>query len=122
MSPSLRGIKGEAVPLAEGDTGGGCLPVRRTHNVLAEGGLTEGDTGGGDSSRPWRLSTAVVARTSVSTTEHHDPLRSVACQQRNASPLRKGDKVTNVGWTSIQLPNTMLPCVPLHVGNGTRPH
>jgi hypothetical protein len=36
------------VPLPEGDIGGGCCPpVRRTHNVLAEGGLFEGDKGGG---------------------------------------------------------------------------
>jgi hypothetical protein len=28
-----------------------------------------------------------------STAGHQDPLRSVACQQRNASPLIKGDKV-----------------------------
>jgi hypothetical protein len=34
-----------------------------------------------------------VARTSVSTAEHHNPLRSVAYWQRNASPLVKGDKV-----------------------------
>jgi len=40
------------IPLPEGDIGEVVVPpVRRTHNVLAEGGLFEGDTGGGDSSR-----------------------------------------------------------------------
>jgi hypothetical protein len=56
------------------------------------------------------------------TAEHQNPLRSVACRQRNASPLVKGDKVKNAGSTSIRLPKTKTPCVPLHVGNGTRPH
>jgi hypothetical protein len=37
-----------------------------------------------------------------STAEQHNPLRSVACQQQNACPLVKGDKVTNAGWTSVR--------------------
>jgi hypothetical protein len=47
-----------------------------------------------------------------STAEHQNPLRSVACRQRNASPLMKGDKMMNVGSTSIRLSNTKAPCVP----------
>jgi hypothetical protein len=99
---SLRGIQGEVVvPLPEGDKGGGKIIRTPLHS--------------------WMLVDCCCSTDFSSTAEHHNPLRSVACRQRNASPLMKGDKVLNVGSTSIQLPNTITPCVPLLVSNGTRP-
>jgi hypothetical protein len=101
LSPSLRGIQWEAVP-----------PARRTHIVLADGGLTEGDTGrflspslrGIKGEEPLRAlgDCQLLCGSNFNlAAEHHNPLRFVACRQRNASPLVKGDKVTNVGRTSV---------------------
>jgi hypothetical protein len=49
----------------------------------------------------WEVGRCCCGSNFSSIAEHHDPLRSVACRQRNASPLVKGDKVTNVGRTSV---------------------
>jgi hypothetical protein len=72
-------------------------PVRRTHNVLAEGGLAEGDTGGGKiiytSLLSWKLVDCCCSTTSVQLPNTRTPCVPFACTKRNASPLMKGDKV-----------------------------
>jgi hypothetical protein len=107
----------ERVPLEEGGQSGnvGRTSVRQFAILLSVGQparptcptetkrstfhvpLTEGDTGGGKISFHLFALLEIVYRCCrldfSSTAEDHNPLRSVACQQGNASPLVKGDKV-----------------------------